>query len=87
MTSIQLIELLKREIKDCQVPDSSGHYKSVLGALELVDEFKKQIQDETINDFLSIYKTLVPDHDARHITAHQVARKYENSKNPLVKCR
>lgn len=87
MTSIQFLEVLKREIADFYFEDKNGLCKSTLGALELVELFEKQIRDETINDFLNIYKTLVPDHEARAIAADRLSRKYENTKNALVECR
>lgn len=87
MTSNQLLELLKREILAAQQTDEDGNVPSVLGALELIELYKIQVQDETINDFLNNYKTLVPDHDARTIAADRVSREYANTKNPLVKCR
>lgn len=87
MTSNQLLELLKREIAATQQADEEGRTPSLLGALELVELFKKQIQDETIKDFLTIYSRWLPDHDARKITADKLSRKYENPKNPLVKCK
>ena len=87
MTTTQLLELLIREFEDKKLSSFDGKSLSKLGALELIEQFKKQIQDETINDFLNDYKTLVPDHDARVISADRVSRYYANSKNPLVKCR
>lgn len=80
MDEFQFLELLKREIADFYFEDCLGRCKSTLGALELIQIYKKQIQYETIKDFLNIYKTLVPDHDAMEITADKLSRRYENPK-------
>lgn len=85
MTSQQLLILLRREISDSMFENFWDKKRSLLIALELIEEFKKQIQNETINDFLNIYKTMVPDHNARAITADRLSREYENPKNTLVK--
>lgn len=87
MTTTQLLELLIREFEDKKLSSFDGKSLSNLGALELIEQFKKQIQDETINDFLTEYKMFVPDHDARKIAADRISRYYAHSKNPLVKCR
>lgn len=80
MKDHQFLELLKRSLSEYYFPDNSGKCKSTLEALELIETFKKQIQNETINDFITIYKDFVPDQDARYITADKLSRKYENSK-------
>ncbi|WP_313214133.1 hypothetical protein [Soonwooa sp.] len=52
MNDIQLLELLKQEIKDFIFCDGSGKCKSTLGALELIEIYKKQVQNEAIQDYI-----------------------------------
>lgn len=80
MTDLQLLQLLKRELADCRVPDSSGKCKSSLDALDLVQEFRQNIERKVINDFLTGYKSFTPDHIARSIAAEKVIRDYQKQK-------
>lgn len=80
MTDHQFLELLRRSLSEYFLPNNEGKCKSSMEALELIQTFKKQIQNETIEDFIKIYKDFVPDQDARAITADKLSRKYENSK-------
>lgn len=80
MKDHQFLELLRRSLSDYFLPNNEGKCKSSMEALELIEVFKKEIQNETIKDFITIYKDFVPDHEARNITADKLSRRYENSK-------
>lgn len=80
MKDIQFLQLLKSEFADFFIEDHDGNCKSTLGALELIQIFRKQIQDETIDDFLKIYKTIVSDHAARILAADQLKEIYNQNR-------
>ncbi len=85
MTSNQLLGLLKREILAAQQADEKGNVPSLLGALELIELYKIQIQNETINNILGVCEELVRYQKKRNLTADSISREYENLKNTLVK--
>lgn len=94
MTDIQFLELLKREFAAFYKRDGIGRCKSTLGVLELIETYKKQIQDETIKEFISTYRTMVPNHQAKTAAARSIktrdsgnSARSNNPEKPLVICR
>lgn len=85
MTPEQLLQLLKDHFADFFFEDHTGKCKSTLQALELIEDYKKQIQNETIKDCKNIYRALLPDEKTRNAACAELSRKYENPENTLVK--
>ena len=81
MTSIQFLRLLKEEFAEVFPNDSQRPAKSAMEALELIEIFKKQIQDETIKEFIKKYDSLYDSWRAKQCYPGEV----EDSKNTLVK--
>lgn len=59
MTDLQFIQLLKRAFFEFFFIRENGKRPSVMNLLELVELFRKQIEDETIKN----YKKSNEDHD------------------------
>ena len=96
MDSFQFLQLLKDEFQDFYFENPEGKCKSTLGALELIEMFKKQIQNESIKEFIAEYSDWVPDHEAKCIAQDLITRRHERSselqpsinfKHPLVICK
>lgn len=56
MTSFQLLLLLKKEFADHFFEGPDGKTKSTMEALELIEKFKIQTQNETIKNLQSASK-------------------------------
>lgn len=83
MTTQELIQLLKPIFEE--VCKSEGKL-STMEAVEVIEEFKYQIQDEAIDKFLKTYGFIYEKKIAQRAKILN-SREYENSKNSLVKCR
>lgn len=75
MTTLELLQLLKPIFAEVE---KSGGKLSLLEAVEVIEEFKKQHQYETINKFLQTYGFLYKTKLAQRARVIN-SQKYENS--------
>lgn len=87
MTDLQFHQLLKQSFSEYFLKDQNGKCRSTVEAMELIEVFKKQVQNEAVKEFIKTYRSLVPDKEKRRITNDILSRRNENLKNPLVKCK
>lgn len=83
MTTLELLQLLKPIFAEVE---KSGGKLSLLEAVEVIDEFKKQNQDEAINRFIETYGFLYKAKLAQRAKAFATDR-FENLKKTFLKCR
>lgn len=83
MTTQELIRLLKPIFQE--VEKSEGKL-SLMEAAEVIEEFKKQNQDETINQFLKTYGFLYKTKLAQRAKVFDSER-FQNLKKTLLKCK
>lgn len=83
MTTQELIQLLKPIFKE--VLFSEGKL-SLVEAVDVIEEFKSQIQDEAIEKFTKTYGFLYEKKIAERAKILN-SREYENSKKTLVRCK
>ena len=82
MTDLQFLELLRREFADYFFEDHTGKCKSTLGVLELIDLYKKTIQDETIENFINENKVFISKN-----LRYKYSKRAKNIKKTLVICK
>lgn len=83
MTTQELLRLLKPIFQE--VEKSEGKL-SLMEAVEVIEEFKKQNQDETIDQFLKMYGLLYETKLAQMAKAFNSER-FQNLKKTLLKCK
>lgn len=83
MTTQELLRLLKPIFQE--VEKSEGKL-SLMEAVEVIEEFKKQNQDETIDQFLKTYGLLYETKLAQRAKAFNSER-FQNLKKTLLKCK
>lgn len=83
MTTQELLRLLKPIFQE--VEKSEGKL-SLMEAVEVIEEFKKQNQDETIDQFLKMYGLLYETKLAQRAKAFNSER-FQNLKKTLLKCK
>ena len=81
MTTQELLRILKPIFQE--VEKSEGKL-SLMEAAEAIEEFKKQNQDETINQFLKTYGFLYKTKLAQRAKTFDSER-FQNNKHPLVR--
>lgn len=83
MTTQELLRLLRPIFQE--VEKSEGKL-SLMEAVEVIEEFKKQNQDETIDQFLKMYGLLYETKLAQRAKAFNSER-FQNLKKTLLKCK